>query len=445
MAQHSLGPKLKRRRDDLEKGPTMDFAPYVLQPTNSLHVDSLGSDCHGIVVAKHKRHAKGSQIKNRQTNVQCIFGDQTAGITTDTNISSTKTQHGSDTNLPFHSEELMRQHSCNLICQTSALEQKKSQCSLKNCTKSGKAIKAENIFPSHAKVMHHKQEVSSWSQKKCNAIDSNTADAFKKSSVHGFSNMLRKHRRLFSWQRHRKCKISCSGENLLIGNNGGPSGMNPEQNSDADFNHQPVESGGPFIYDIASELCDVKDQELASFPASVVMEDAEAINNLISHSVHHEEVYQGYSPPAESSRHLPRAMSEDKFEKESHAGIPNLKVQSMHLQETDDMFSHNIKIFTNLQTESPPNELLSNYVGSFKNQHILNNHSDKVSLINLAEYFLDAVLIHCYRIQVCSSTCILLRLPPNLVSKLCFTLMLQWLSSGLHSFLLCLSDVYDIY
>lgn len=96
-----------------------------------------------------------------------------------------------------------------------------------------------------------------------------------------------------------------------MGNNEGPSRVNLRQNSDADFNHQPVESAGPFIYDLASELCDVKDQELTSFPASVVMEDAEALYNLNSHSVHCEEVYQGYSPSAENSNHLPRAMSED--------------------------------------------------------------------------------------------------------------------------------------
>ncbi|EHA8587065.1 putative telomerase reverse transcriptase [Cocos nucifera] len=365
----------------------MIFSTSVLQPRNSLGVDYLGSACHGIIVAKHKRHANGSQRMSRQTDVQCILGGQTAGITTDTNIFSTKTQHRSNTDLHFHSEEFIRQHYCNVIGQTSALEQKKSACSLKNCTKSGKAIKAENLFSSHVKVMHHKQEVLLCSQKKCSAIDSNIADAFKNSSLYGFSNTSRKHRRLFSWQRRRKRKVSSSEENLLMGNNGSPSGMNLKPDSDADFNHQPVESAVPFIYDIASELCDVKDQELASFPASVVMEDAEAINNLNSHSVHYEEVYQGDSPSAENNRHLPRALSEDKCEKESHSGMFSLKVQSMYLQETANVFLHNFKIFTNLQTESPPNELLSNHIGSFKNQHILNNHSDKVSLINLAEYF----------------------------------------------------------
>ncbi|XP_038975900.1 telomerase reverse transcriptase-like isoform X2 [Phoenix dactylifera] len=341
---HSLGPKLKRRRDDLDEGPTMDFSSSVLQPNNSPGVDSLGSDCHGIVVAKHKRHAKGSQRTSRQTDLQCILGDQTAGMITDTNIFSTKIQHGSNTNPHFHSEDFIRQHYCNVICQTSALEQKKSACSLKNCTKSGKAIKTENLFSSHAKVMHHKQEVSSCSQNKCSAIDPNIADAFEKSSLHVFSSTSRKHRRLFRWQRHRKCKVSCSGENLLMGNNEGPSRMNLKQNSNANFNHQPVESAGPFIYDIASELCDAKDQELNSFPASVVMGDAEAIDNLNSHSVRCEEVYQGYSPSVENSHHLPRAMSEDKCEKGSHA-----------------------------------DELLSNYIGSFRNQHILNHHSDKIA------------------------------------------------------------------
>ncbi|XP_019701935.1 telomerase reverse transcriptase isoform X2 [Elaeis guineensis] len=365
---HSLGPKLKRRRDDLEKGPTMNFFPFVLQPRNSLGVDYLGSDCHGIIVAKQKRHANRSQRTSRQTNVQCILGDQTAGITTDINIFSTKTQHRSNTDLHLHSEEFIRQHSCNVMGQTSALEQKKSTCSLKNCTKSGKAIKAENFFSSHAKVMHHKQEVVSCSQKKCSAVDSNIVDAFKNSSLHGFSNAPIKHRRLFSWQRHRKHKVSCSGENLLMGNNGGPSGMNLKQNSNADCSHQPVESAVPFIYDIASELCDVKDQELASFPASVVMEDAEAINNLNSHCVCYEEVYQGDSPSAENNHHLPRAMSEDKCKKESHA-------------------------------ESPPIELLSNYIGSFKNQHVLNYHSDKFTRYHSLLGSLKAVIQNAQRCQ----------------------------------------------
>lgn len=127
-----------------------------------------------------------------QTDLQCILGDQTAGMITDTNIFSTKAQHKSKTNPHFHSEDFVRQHSCNVICQTSALEQKKSTCNLKNCTKSGKAIKTENLFSSHAKLMDHKQEMSSCSQKKFSAIDSNIVDAFEKSSLHGLSLHVKK-------------------------------------------------------------------------------------------------------------------------------------------------------------------------------------------------------------------------------------------------------------